>query len=51
MKLTTFVIASVLAIAPAISFAGCTGKSDQASSCAPGYTWSSTDGACVMTSS
>lgn len=50
MKLTALAIATILALAPAISFAGCSGHSDQAASCAPGYAWDTSAGGCVATS-
>jgi len=51
MKLTALAFAALAAFAPAAAFAGCSGHSDQAASCAMGYVWSSAAGACVATSS
>ncbi len=51
MKRAALAFAFLAACAPAAAFAGCSGRSDQAASCATGYVWSSAAGACVATSS
>jgi hypothetical protein len=51
MRLAAFLTATMLAFAPVATFAECYGKSEAAASCAPGYVWSHSQGACVATSS
>jgi len=47
MTLKTILTALALTVLPAVSYAMCSGHTDQAQSCAPGTVWDSATETCV----